>query len=563
MKKRQRLHIRRLVVLVVFWAQGGLGLSQDAAPAEDGLPRLVVTIIVDGLSQEQLLGYRDQLIPGGFKRLTEKGAWLTNAHYAHATTWTSTGHATVLTGAHPYRHGLIGNGWTDRSTGRNISSVEDPDYVYLDEATPRQAGTSPKHLKVSSLGDELLTASQFNSKVLSISGKDTAAILSGGRNGSAYFFSSQTGRFITSSYYRDEYPDWWRDFHARNPQDRWFGASWRRLYPARAYARSAADGRPQHIDYRNLGKAFPHLLTGGLAEPGPDYYAALLRTPFGNDYTLEFVKAAIRGESLGKNSSPFPDLLALSLSTQDRINHLFGPESQQAQDHFLRLDRSLADFLAFLDEWVGLSNSLVLLTADHGFPDTPEHCQERGLEAGRIDQPGTARELNGSLETRFGPGRYVISWAAVNNTVYLDRSHILEKQLTAQEVENTAAEFLLKQPGVESVLTKTQIESGPLPATGAAQQVRRSWDPDRSGDLYVIQKPCWFLLGPPDTYASTHGSPHSYDTHVPVVFLGRWFKPGEYDNPAAIVDIVSTLVHLLGIQAPSGNEGRVLREILR
>jgi len=156
-----------------------------------------------------------------------------------------------------------------------------------------------------------------------------------------------------------------------------------------------------------------------------------MRTPFGNDYTLEFVKAAIRGEDLGKNSSLLPDLLVLSLSTQDRINHLFGPESQQAQDHFLRLDRALADFLTFLDDWVGLSSSLILLTADHGFPDSPEHCQEGGLEAGRIDQPQTARELNASLEAQFGPGRYVISWPATNNTVYLDRSGILERNLTA------------------------------------------------------------------------------------------------------------------------------------
>jgi hypothetical protein len=188
-------------------------------------------------------------------------------------------------------------------------------------------------------------------------------------------------------------------------------------------------------------------------------------------------------------------LLVLSLSTQDRINHLFGPESQQAQDHFLRLDRALADFLTFLDDWVGLSSSLILLTADHGFPDSPEHCQEGGLEAGRIDQPQTARELNASLEAQFGPGRYVISWPATNNTVYLDRSGILERNLTARQVENAAAQFLLMQPGVETVLTKTEIESGPLPDTVTARQVRRSWDPDRSGDLYVIQKPCWFLLG--------------------------------------------------------------------
>ena len=562
MKKRQRSDIKRLAVLTVFWIWPGLGFSQEPPPRSP-LPRLVVTIVVDGLSQEQLLRYSDQFVPGGFQRLTEEGAWLTNAHYTHATTWTSTGHATLLTGAHPNRHGLIGNGWTDRSTGENIAAVQDSDYLHLEEITPSRAGTSPRNLRVTSLGDELLAASPSHSRVLSISGKETAAILSGGKNGTAYFYSSQSGRFITSSYYRDEYPDWWRSFHAQSPQNQWFGSSWRHLLSAEAYARSAEDGRPQHIDYQHLGKRFPHLLTGGLAEPGPDYYAALLRTPFGNDYTLEFVKAAVRGEGLGKNSGRFPDLLALSLSTQDRINHLFGPESQQAHDHFLRLDRALAEFLTFLDEWVGLSRSLILLTADHGFPDTPERCRERGLDAGRIDQPQTARRLNQSLEAQFGPGRYVISWASTNNTVYLNRSQFRERNLTAQQVENAASRFLLKQPGVETVFTKTQIESGSLPAGKVAQQVRRSWDPDRSGDLYVIQKPCWFLLGAPDSNASTHGSPYGYDTHVPVLFLGPWFQPGEYARQAAIVDIVPTLAHLLGINTPSGSEGRTLTEVLR
>ncbi|MDA2932783.1 alkaline phosphatase family protein [Acidobacteria bacterium AH-259-D05] len=561
--KNLRHSVSPLIFSVCLLILSAFAFSQSSGKPSDefSLPQLVVVIIVDGLPQEQLTKYFDQLTEQGFKFLLEKGAWFTNAHYSHSTTFTAVGHATILTGAHPYRHGLIGNDWLDSETQTRVYSVEDPAHVYLGEATGDQAGTSPRNLRVTTVGDELLLANGFSSRVLSISGKDRGAILPAGKFGTAYFHSSKSGRFVTTTYYMEKYPRWWKKFDSGQPQDRWFGKSWEPLLLPQAYSRSAADGRPQHVDYNGLGKKFPHRVTGGLDGPGPAYYSALLRTPFGNDYTLAFVKAALQGEGLGKNPNNVPDILVVSFSSQDYVTHLFGPESKQAHDHFLRLDRTLAKFFSFLDEWVGLSNTLMMLTADHGFAHTPEWCQEHGLEAGRIDPTEMIKELNQSLSLRFGPGIYAISW--FNPTIYLDREMIEDNQLNPSQVESAAADFLLNYPGIEIVFTKTQIENGQIPITPMARQVMLSWDPHRSGDLFVVQRTCWYLLGQPHAFASTHGSPHSYDTHVPLLFLGRWFRPGKYGNNAEIVDIAPTLAHILNVRLPSGNEGRVLVEILK
>ena len=530
-------------------------------PGGVDLPKLVAVITIDGLPQEQVVKYYDQLGDGGFKLLMEKGAWFTNANYGHSTTYTAVGHATILTGSYPYRHGLVANDWMDRKTKEQVYCVEDPQSTYLDEETKKRAGTSPKNLKVTTVGDELRLANGFKSKVLSISVKDRGSMLTGGRFGTAYTYSTKTGRFITSTYYMKEYPGWWKTFHAGKPQDKWFGKEWVPLLPKEAYARSAPDGRPYHTNYKGLGTKFPHKVAGGLDKPGPDYYAAMVWTPFGNDYTLEFTKAAVQGENIGKNPNGVPDVLAVSFSSQDYVNHLFGPESMQSHDHFLRLDRTMAEFLRFLDQWVGLDSTLIVLTSDHGFSNVPEYCAELGLDAGRVDPEKMVEELNAHLSAKFGQAKYAVSWW--NPTIYLDYQVIDGKGLNRTEVENAAANFLIEYQGIAFVFTRTQLENAQVPPTRLGKQVMRSWHRQLSGDLFLIQKPCWYLFGRPYLYASTHGSPYPYDTNVPLMFVGRWFKPGKYGSNAEIVDIAPTLAYILNVRPPSGNEGRVLHEILQ
>lgn len=557
---RRLLSSSVLPCLLLAMLAAGLAQAAEKGPGGKVLPKLVVFMVVDGFPQEQLVKYYDQLGDGALKRFVDKGTWYSNAHYSHATTYTAVGHATLLSCAQPYKHSVIGNDWIDKKTKQRIYAVEDPRHTYLGEDTPKHSGTSPFNLKVTTVGDELIYANG-KSKVIAISGKDRSAIGLVGATGIAYMHSTATGRFITSTYYMKDYPDWWKKFYEGKPQDKYFGKVWTPLLPDEAYARSVPDDRPWSTNYKGLGTKFPHPISGGADKPGKGYYDAMLWTPYGDELTLDFVKAAIEGENLGKNPAGVPDLLAISWTSHDYIQHLFGPESKQSHDHTLRLDRVFAQFFEYLDKWVGLDNVLITLSADHGFMNIPEYSASRNSDAGRIDPEKMIEAVNASLSKKFGEGKYVFTWW--NPTLYIDYDLVDGKKLNRTEVENAAVSFLREYPGVEAAYTRTQLESGQMPNTKMAKQVTLAWHQQLSGDIVVMNKPNWYLFAKPLAYAATHGSPWAYDTNVPLAFLGsKWVKPGRYGD-AEVVDLGRTLAFLLNVRPPNGCEGRVLTEILR
>lgn len=538
-----------------------VGSPASAAEALAAPPKLVLFMVIDGFPQEQLLKYYDQFGDGGFKLLVGKGAWYGNNHYSHATTYTGVGHATLLSCAHPYKHGVIGNDWIDKQTKKRVYSTEDPRYKYIDEDTPEHSGTSPFNIKVTAVGDELIYANA-KSKVIAIAGKDRSSIGLGGQLGTAYMHSTTTGRFITSDYYMKAYPEWWTAFYAEKPQDRFFGQSWTMSLPEDAYARSVADDEPWIVNYKGLGVSFPHSINGGsdAAKPGKPYYDATMWSPFGDDLMLDFVKAAVKGEKLGSNPAGVPDLLALSWTSHDYVNHLFGPESRQSQDQTVRLDRVFADLFAFLDKEVGLDNVLITLSADHGFMNVPEYSTSRRLDAGRIDPEKMVQDVNAELSRQFGDAKYVTTWW--NPNLYLDYAVIAERKLDKVAVEEAAATYLRSYAGVEAVFTRAQMERGQMPATKLAKQVILAWHQRISGDIVIMNKPNWYLFAKPHGYASTHGSPWSYDTNVPLVMYGpKWIKAGKYGN-SETVDLARTIAHILNVRPPNGCEGSVLTEAL-
>lgn len=562
-----RRSIAYFSAVAVATAVAATGLSGSAAAGDAGVkpPKLVLFMVIDGFPQEQLLKYYDLFGEGGFKRLIDKGAWYGNNNYSHATTYTSVGHATLLSCAHPYKHGVIGNDWIDKQTKKRIYSTEDPRYKYLDEETPEHSGTSPFNIKVTTVGDELIY-SNSKSKVIAVAGKDRSSIGLAGQFGTAYMHSTTTGRFITSDYYMKGYPAWWTEFYAGKPQDKFFGETWTLSLPEDAYARSVADDEPWITSYKGLGVSFPHPIDGGAkddkaAKPGKPYYDATMWTPFGDRLMLDFVKAAIDGEKLGQNPAGVTDLLALSWTSHDYVNHLFGPESRQSQDQTVRLDGLFAELFAFLDQRVGLDNVLITLSADHGFMNVPEYSSSRRLDAGRIDPEKMVEDVNAALGKQFGEGKYVTTWW--NPNLYIDYPLVAERKLDRVALEEAAATYLREYPGVEAVFTRTQMERGQMPATKLARQVTLAWHQRISGDIVIMNKPNWYLFAKPKGYASTHGSPWSYDTNVPLVMYGsNWVKEGKYGD-SEVVDLGRTIAHVLNVRPPNGCEGRVLTEALR
>jgi predicted AlkP superfamily pyrophosphatase or phosphodiesterase len=525
------------------------------APIEAAAPKLVVVMVIDGLPAEQLQRYRGQFGQGGLRRLMEQGASFTNAHQAHGVTVTAIGHTAVLSGAYPYRHGIIGNNWIDPN-GKLVYCTEDARYKYIGEETEEHDGTSPAKLRVDTLGDQLRYASGNRSKVVTVSGKDRGAILLAGKTGTAYMYMDKTGDFASSTYYMQQHPAWVERFRSAKPQDRYYAKSWKPLLPDAAYADDAPDPAPS----LKSPNRFPFTFYSESGQPAADYYGRLKTSPAVDELTLDFARAAVEGEGLGSNASGATDLLGISLSGHDYVNHAYGPESRMSHDHLQQIDRRIADFFNYLDKRIGMDNVLVVLTADHGFANTAEFSQGRHMDAARIDPKPLRAKLEAALAERFRVAGLVKN--AYLPEIYLDYDAIERSKLARREVEDDAARFLLTQPGIADVFTRSQMEQGVAAKSRVGMLMQRAWNRELSGDLMVVTAP-YTSFGSGDSGA-THGTPYNYDSNVPLLIMGgRWIRPGVQAQYTEVVDIAPTLAQILHLRPPAAAEGRVLTEALR
>jgi arylsulfatase A-like enzyme len=530
-----------LAVLLV----AGCATAPVATPPK---PKLVVLLVVDGLPQRQVLDYRDQLGPDGINRFLQHGAWFANAHYGHGFTVTAAGHATMLTGAYPHRTGIIGNEWRDPATGATTYNTGDEAHAYIGHKTARLDGTSPRNLRVESLGD-VLRGADPRSKVIAISGKDRGAILPAGKDGTAYMFMKQTGQFASSTYYMKEHPAWVTAWNAAKPADRYLKAVWKPLLPEMAYARSVPDGQPWFAK----GGKLPRIMGESLDEPGPLLYDDLYRGPFLDALSLDFARAAIEGERLGEDDAP--DILAVSLSGHDYVNHAWGAESRLSHDHVLQLDNLFAAFFRDLDKRVGKDNYLVVLTADHGFMPAPEFSKSKGIDAGRQSSSQSLAKVNAALSAKFGEGNWALAWSA--QSVQFDNALIATRGVDRKAVEDETKRVLLAEPGLVAAFTRAEILDPLTPPAPYLDAVRKAYYPGRSGDVQAVLRPYWMFSS--SSNSTTHGSPHAYDTNVPILLWGpKWVSPGQREARAEVTDIAPTLAGVLGIRAPAAAEGRPL-----
>jgi predicted AlkP superfamily pyrophosphatase or phosphodiesterase len=340
------------------------------------------------------------------------------------------------------------------------------------------------------------------------------------------------------------------EFHAGKPADAYFGREWRPLLEDQAYSRSLPD---QQKWYAKWGGKLPMKLGEGMDAPGPALYSAVLRSPFGDELTLAFARAAIAGEQLGQDDAP--DILSVSLSSHDYINHGFSAESRISHDHLLHLDRLLERFFLHLDAAVGKDRYLAVLTADHGFMPAPEVSQSQGRDAGRLNGGQLMARLNAGLAQRFGPGQWALGLSA--QAVVLNRALIAERKIDAAALEEETRKLLMAEPAVAAAYTRSEIEGGGRAGAPFLEAVRKTWDHERSADIQVVLKPYWMFSS--STSMTTHGSPHPYDTQVPILLYGpRWVRAGRVDARAEVVDIAPTLARILGIPPPSSSEGTPL-----
>lgn len=528
----------------------------NAARVSTTKAKLVLVIVVDQFRYDYLERFADLFGNGGFKRLMNQGAFFTNANYDYVPTFTACGHAAVFTGSIPAQNGIVGNVFFDRDIGKvRTMVIDEAAHLVTSAGVSQRAGApTPRDLVGTTIGDQMRLATNFQSKVVTVSLKDRSAVLPGGqRPNGAFWYSDATGQFVSSDYYSKELPAWVRKFDAGGA-DKYFGMKWDRVLPPEAYKRAQAENLP--LQKSALGSKFPYVVTGGDEKPGPKFYSALTYSPFGSEYLEEFGKAAIDAESLGADE--FPDLFSISFSSPDLTGHYYGPDSQEIVDTYVRLDRVIADLLSFVDKRVGLANTIIAVTGDHGVLPVPEYLKSKGYDSGRLNGREVIDAANKALGARFGEGKWIIGF--VNDQLYLDQKLIAEKKANAAEAERLAGEAALSVSGVVNYFTRTQIMEGRVPAGPIARRVTNGFYPKRSGDVWIITKPLYFFSE--GEIPTTHGSPYNYDTHVPIILVGSGVLPGRYNAACSPSDIAPTLAALLSVEPPAGRTGRVLIEAL-
>lgn len=505
-------------------AFAGLFSVRAQAPAAPARPKLLLVIAVDQFRYDYLTRFRKEYTSGLAQLLTQ-GAVFTNANYDHVPTVTAVGHSTMLTGASPLMSGIVSNEWYDRLTGKITTSVQDEDSELLGGDG---VGSTPKRLMVSTVADEIKMAGLGESKTIGLSLKDRSAILMPGRMAdAAYWFAAENGSWVTSTWYMKALPAWVAAHNASRPADKFLGKPWAPF----------------------TGGTAMHTMT---SKPDTMFYSNVEKSPFGNEILEEMAELAVENEKLGQHAST--DVLTVSFSSNDIAGHTYGPDSPEAHDLSVRTDRTLGKLFAYLDRKVGMKNVLVALTADHGVAPVPDVNLARKMPGGRIKD----KDINSAVETalagQFGPGKWVVGKGP--EQLFLNPE--LLAQYGAAAVRTVAAETIRNIPHVYRVYTREQILLGQAGQDKAGRRVANGYHPFRGPDLVVLFDPYYLL----STSGTTHSSPYTYDTHVPLILMGQGVRPGKYHQAAAVNDLAPTLATILEVEVPAGSMGRVLSEAL-
>jgi predicted AlkP superfamily pyrophosphatase or phosphodiesterase len=540
--------MRNILVAILL---GTISLAQSQSLQR---PKLVVGIVVDQMRWDYLYRYYDRYaVNGGFKRMLNQGFTCENTLIPYAPTITACGHSCIYTGSVPAINGITGNFWWDNLQMRSVYCTEDKSVKTVGSTTALGL-MSPKNLLVTTICDELRLATNFRSKVIGVALKDRGGILPAGHSANAaYWYDNTIGDWITSTYYMSELPAWVKDFNSQKLADKYFEQGWSLLYPASTYINSSADeksyeGKP----FGATAKGFPYNLKA-LVGKG---YGSLPVTPYGNTFTAAFAKAAVTAEQLGADS--ITDFLAVSFSSPDYIGHTFGPNSIEAEDGFLRLDKELGELFDFLDKKVGKGQYTAFLSADHGAAQVPEYMQENKLPGGRVFLSRVTDKLNVDLKAKYSIDKLVVS--DENYQFHLNHSLLDSAKIDAEEVCSWIIKHLSSEPNIVRMFALEDLNEVPLPGR-VREMINNGYYPRRNGDIQIILQSHYI-----DAYSNTgttHGLWNPYDAHIPLLWYGWGIKQGKTNRDTYMTDIAPTVAALLRIQMPSGSVGHVIPEVMK
>lgn len=540
-----------IVNALLFSFFGSLLFSQNDSP------KLMVGIVVDQMCYEYLYRFRDHYTEGGFKRLMNEGTNCRTTHYNYVPTYTGPGHASIYTGTTPSNHGIVANDWLDRVANSTVNCVEDQT-VQTVGSDSKKGMFSPARLKVNTITDQL-KLERPASKVIAVSIKNRGAILPGGHlSDGTYWFDSKSGDFITSTFYKQELPQWVADFNKKNLPEKSMKQVWNTFFPIERYVESGPDNSPyEHLLPGKTEPVFPYDLSKmSTKETAYDLFTC---TPFANTFLTDFAIQALHAEKMGQNGAT--DMLCISYSSTDIIGHEFGPQSKEIQDTYIRLDRELERLLNELDNTLGKGNYTLFLTADHAVVPVPQLLVDKKLAGGYVFLSEAVKQLKTDVTDTFGADLIV---AEENLNIYLDRTLIRERGLKYDEVCRFVKEHIREWKGVKNVYTSGELQTGS--GDKWFEMIRSGYHYKESGDV-IFSLESGHLPKSKDTdkarKGTSHGSPYAYDTQVPLLFFGHSIPQQELFRVVEITDIAPTIAHILDISFSHAATGKPIVELFQ
>jgi len=517
-------------------------------------PKLVVGIVVDQMRYDYLIRFYTKYGERGFKRLMENGYNLENVHYNYIPTYTAVGHTSIYTGTTPTNHGIISNDWYDKYEKKSIYCVDDDNYKTV--GANSGGNKSPHRMVTTTVTDQLKLAQNSKGKTIGIAIKDRSAILPAGHTANAayWFEGGDEGKFITSTFYMNELPNWVKQFNNSGKATTYLNETWNTYYDISTYTETL----PDNNEFEGLFKGkttptFPYNLAELRKLNGN--YDLLKAVPSGNTITTDFAEAAIIGENLGK--SDYTDFLAISYSSTDYVGHKFGVNAKELEDTYIRLDKELERLIDFLDKEIGENKYTIMLTADHAAVQVPSYLNSLKIPGGYFNTKKFKSFVNEITIKYFNSNEIVENIS--NYQLFLNKEKLQELNLNVHEVSQILADEIINFESVYKTVTAHTLQTTSF-NSGILQILQKGYNQKLSGDVLLIPYPSTISRSKTGT---THGSGYAYDTHVPLLFYGNGIKKGKSAHYYPIVNIAPTLSNLLKITEPNGSTGKTILEVLK
>jgi predicted AlkP superfamily pyrophosphatase or phosphodiesterase len=542
------------IVLFLFLINRA-SIPQDNTRIPSENPRLIIGIIVSQMRSDYIYRFWDKYEEKGFKKLITRGTYCKNASFNYLLSQEGVGHATIATGALPASHGIVSKEWYLSLQDKIVQSVEDEKYNTVG-GSYESGKYSPENLMCTTFSDELRLSNNMKSKVFGISLNPAPAILSSGHIANdVYWFDEKTGNWVTSTYYADSLPSWVKDFNSRKFQDIYLEREWNTVLPASSYTESLPDNNKYEKGIKGQ-TVFPYNLyeLANVKKRKPDYNI-LKSTPFGNSFVKDFAISVIVNEDLGKDD--YPDVLNICFTSTENIGSLFGPNSVEVEDAFLRLDQELAHFLNFIDETIGKENVLIYLTSDHGISHMPDYLNDFKIPAGYFNEKGAVALLKSALSNVYGQGDWVKAYNS--QQVYLNRTLIEDANIPLNEIQDYTARFLLQFSGVANTVTSTTLQTTNF-SGGIFEKIQNGFNQKRSGDVIINLKSGWIEKG---EESSNAGFSYAYDSRIPLIWYGWKIGRNTILKPVDIRDIAPTISAFLNITYPNACTGNPVLELIK